>query len=292
VEAFMVTNSKYKNSVFVTLFNDPDTLRELYCALNRVSLPPDTPVAINTLENVLYMDFNNDISFEIDGKLIVLIEHQSTINPNMALRLLLYITRILEKRIKSRKLYSTKQLKIPFPEFFVLYNGVDPFPDIAVLRLSELFENPQDLGLPEKSHPLLELEIKIININEGKNAEIASHCKKLAEYAMFVDKVRYFQKESMNLEEAIRKTIQYCKKHDILKEYLEIHGSEVLNMLLEEWNMEDAKKVWREEALEEGVEIGMKEGKKKAHIEDQERFFKLLDQGLSAEEIKKQLQFN
>jgi hypothetical protein len=80
---------------------------------------------------------------------------------------------------------------------------------------------------------------------------------------------RFFQKITNNLEEAMRKTIQYCAKHDILKEYLEIHGSEVLNMLLEEWNLEDAKKVWREEAHEEVLE--------------------LLDQGLSAEEIRKQL---
>ena len=81
----MKTNIKYKNSVFSYLFGDPDTLRELYCALKGVSLPNDVPVIINTLEDVLFMDRINDISFEIGGKLVVLIEHQSTINPNIAL---------------------------------------------------------------------------------------------------------------------------------------------------------------------------------------------------------------
>ena len=66
-----------KDSVFSTLFSDPDLLRDLYCALEGVSLSKDVPVSINTLENVLYMDFYNDISFEIGGKLVVLIEHQS-----------------------------------------------------------------------------------------------------------------------------------------------------------------------------------------------------------------------
>ncbi|MCL2805098.1 MAG: hypothetical protein FWD26_04080, partial [Treponema sp.] len=88
----MTVNRKFKSSVFTTLFENPDLLRELYCALEGVSLPPDTPVSINTLENVLWMDIFNDISFVIGEKLVVLVEHQSTINPNMALRLLFYIS--------------------------------------------------------------------------------------------------------------------------------------------------------------------------------------------------------
>ncbi|MDR1868950.1 MAG: hypothetical protein LBQ82_03085, partial [Treponema sp.] len=63
----MKTNTKFKNSVFTLLFSDPALLRELYCALEGVSLPPDAPVSINTLDDVLFMDLINDISFEIDG---------------------------------------------------------------------------------------------------------------------------------------------------------------------------------------------------------------------------------
>ena len=238
------------------LFHDPDLLRELYCALEGVSLPPDTPVSINTLENVLFMDFNNDISFEIDGKLVVLIEHQSTINPNMALRLLIYITRVLEKKINSRTLYSKKPVSIPRPEFFVLYNGKEPFPDSAVFKLSDLFIKPKDLGLLERTYPLLELEVKVLNINEGKNSEIVSRCKKLAEYSAFIAKIYDFWDELGSLEEGIRKAIKYCSNHGILREYLEIHGSEVLNMILTEWNTEDAIAFAREEGREDGREEG------------------------------------
>ena len=129
------------------LFSDPDLLRELYCALDGVSLPKDVPVTINTLEDVLFMDFINDVSFEIDGKLVVLIEHQSTINPNMALRLLMYIGRVYEKIIDEKNVYSGKPLKIPRPEFFVLYNGVEPYPDEKIYRLSEAFEELKILVL-------------------------------------------------------------------------------------------------------------------------------------------------
>ncbi len=64
-------------------------------------------------------------------------------------------------------------------------------------------------------------------------------------------------------------------------------------MLLEEWNMEDAKKVWREEAREEGREegmaIGIEKGRDEGRLKERQRFFELLDRGLSAEEIKRQL---
>ena len=80
--------------------------------------------------------------------MVILIEHQSTINPNMAIRLLLYIARVYEKMIDQRNLYSGKVLTIPRPEFYVLYNGVDPFPDFQTLRLSASFERTEKLGLP------------------------------------------------------------------------------------------------------------------------------------------------
>ena len=257
----MNTNRNFKNGVFTTLFDNPDLLRELYCALKGISLPSDIPVSINTLENVLFLDFNNDISFEIGGKLVVLIEHQSTINPNMALRLLLYVARVLEKRIKGRTLYSKKTVSIPWPEFYVLYNGREEFPDEQIYRLSELFEKPENPGFPENSYPLLELEVKVLNINEGRNGTIVSRCKELSDYAVFTAKVYTYCKETGDLEEAIKKAIKYCEKHDILAEYLQIHGSEVLNMILNEWSTEDAIAFAREEGREDGLEKGREEGR-------------------------------
>ena len=57
----MNINNKYKNSVFTTLFDDPALLRELYCALEGITLPPDVPVSINTLENVLSIYSKNPL---------------------------------------------------------------------------------------------------------------------------------------------------------------------------------------------------------------------------------------
>ena len=241
------------------LFSDPDLLRELYCALEGVTVAPDAPVTINTLENVLFMGQYNDISFEIGGKLIVLIEHQSTVNPNMALRLLMYIGRVYEKITNGRDVYSKKLIPIPRPEFFVLYNGTDPFPDQETYRLSGSFEKLRSLGLAENETPALELVVKVVNINEGRNKEIAERCKKLAEYSAFISKARIFMKELGDREEAIKEAVKYCQKHGILKEFMEQHGTEVLGMLYTEFNLDDAIAVAREEGKEDGLEQGRKE---------------------------------
>jgi len=258
----MGANIKYKDSVFSFLFSDPDLLRELYCALEGVSLPDDVPVVINTLRGVLFMGRINDISFEIGGKLVVLIEHQSTINPNMALRLLMYVARVYEKIIGEKNIYASRLVRVPRPEFFVLYNGVGEYPDEKIIKLSDAFESGLLSGIEaeKKISPALELEVRVVNINAGRNCGIARKCGTLGEYSAFIEKVREFEKEAGNLEDAVRKAVIYCRDHEILREFLEKNATEVLNMLMTEWNIEDAKKVWYEEGREEGREEGLEEG--------------------------------
>jgi hypothetical protein len=253
----MSINARYKDSVFSFLFSDPVLLRELYCALEGVDLPPDVPVNINTLRNVLFLGPVNDISFEIGDKLVVLIEHQSTINPNMALRLLLYIAKIYEKMIKDRNLYGSKLVKMPRPEFWVLYNGTAPYPEQQTLRLSDAFETLEPLCLPERT--ALELEVQVRNINGGQNEGIVRRSRTLAQYSAFIDRVRTLTGEMGDKEDAMKAAIKYCREHDILKEFLENHTAEVVNMLLEEYTVEDAIALMRKESLAEGREEGQEE---------------------------------
>ena len=44
--------------------------------------------------------------------------------------------------------------------------------------------------------------------------------------------------------------IKECIEQGILAEYLEKYASEVINMLFQEWNWDDAKEVWQREAAE------------------------------------------
>ena len=55
----------------------------LYNALHHTNLQLSCPVENIRLDNVMYMNIINDVSCLVDGKIIVLAEHQSTINENM-----------------------------------------------------------------------------------------------------------------------------------------------------------------------------------------------------------------
>ena len=123
----------------------------------------------------------------------------------MALRLLMYIARVYEKIIGDKNIYSTRNIPIPWPEFFVLYNGVSPYPDEQVLRLSDAFEKTSSLGIPEKEGSALELVAKIININHGKNMNLVQKIKTLAGYSAFVAKVREYEKGGYDKTEAMKR---------------------------------------------------------------------------------------
>ncbi|MDR1899788.1 MAG: Rpn family recombination-promoting nuclease/putative transposase [Treponema sp.] len=279
----MGANIKYKDSVFSVLFSEPDALRELYSAIEGVPLDPAIPIRINTLSGVLYMAQYNDISFTIGNKIVVLIEHQSTINPNMPLRLLLYIARVYEKILEEGKkgnLYRGKLVRIPRPEFIVLYNGTKPCPDQATLKLSDCFEATEGLAGKTGTAPELELTVKVYNINQGHNEEIARRSGRLEGYSAFIARVRE-NRETMEPEEAMKAAIAYCLERDILSTFLTEHSSEVRNMLLTEWNWDDAKEVWQEEAREEGREEGREEERK--------TILDLVRQGYTPEQIEAML---
>jgi len=260
------TNRKYKDSVFTLLFSEKNNLLELYNAIRNTNYGSDTDIRITTLEDVLFMERINDISFVIEGKLVVLIEHQSTVNPNMPLKMLIYMGRNYEKIIDKDGLYSTKKMSIPKPEFIVLYNGVDECPDRQVLKLSDMFIEPMEEGIES-----LELVVNVYNINKGRNEEMATRSENLRGYEFFIYLIREYLKAGMDRDSAISRAVADCIRQNVLKDFLEKHGSEVHNMVFGEWNWDDAKRVWQKEAREDA----------------REELFTLWEKGVSLAEAKK-----
>ncbi|MDR3301163.1 MAG: Rpn family recombination-promoting nuclease/putative transposase [Spirochaetaceae bacterium] len=264
----MSVNAKYKDSVFSLLFNNAETLRELYGALEGIKLPHDIEININTLKNVLFKGKLNDVSFVFGTQLVIIMEHQSTINPNMPLRILIYISKIYEKLTASKNVYGSKKLTVPRPEFIVLYNGKDAYPDEQTLKLSDLFADVASLGISREQ--MLELEVKVYNINVGHNEDKLKQCRTLEDYSIFIAKAREYEAKAAagrkiteltvdEREKAMTQAIQWCINHNTLEEFLKANSSEVINMLLEEWNLDTALKVEREEGREEGKEEGREE---------------------------------
>ena len=112
----------HKDLLLHAIFKEKEDFLSLYNALNGTSYTDAAKLEITTLENAVYMSVQNDVSFVFLSELYM-IEHQSTINPNMPLRNLTYIAKVLSKITAKEDIYGSKQIKLPTPRFVVLYNG-------------------------------------------------------------------------------------------------------------------------------------------------------------------------
>ena len=261
------TNRNYKDSVFVDLFAHDITAKEnfisLYNALHGTNLDAKTTdVQHVMLERVLYMKYYNDIAMLIDGKIVILIEHQSTINQNMPFRFLEYIARIYEKITTKDEKFGRKLVKLPVPEFYVFYNGKEDYPVESVMKLSDAFmqlDGDCELkNLFENANYPLEISVKVININADKENPILKRCEALNQYSEFIEQVRF------NIENAVSEplttAIKQAIKKGFLSDYLNRKSAEVQNMLLAEYDYDTDIAVQRKEAFEDGISIGRNEG--------------------------------
>jgi len=244
----MSTNRQYKSSAFATLFGEPNVFIELYNALTGSTYPLDTAVKPVTLTDVLFMDRQNDVAFVIGDSIVVLVEHQASICNNLPLRLLQYIARVYELIVDNKAMYKEALIEIPKPEFIVLYNGTKCFPDEQTLKLSDAFKQQTSPGLGGS----LDLSVRVVNINKGYNQVTINNSGHLKGYVEFISMIRDNQKTGMSLRDAIKKAVTDCIAQGILVSFLKRHGSEVINMLTQEFNLETAKEAW----LEEGIDIG------------------------------------
>lgn len=249
-------NRKYKDSVFTDLFgSDRDGKKnflDLYNALsgNDYKLK-ETKLERKIIEQSLYKTFNNDVSWEIDGKLIVLVEHQSTINENMPFRCLEYVTRIYEGIVPSKQRYAEKVYKIPNPDFYVVYVGKKEQPFNQELRLSDAFY--------EKNTGNLELIVKVKNCSDPEMLPLVKNCDILKEYCRFIEIVEHLYNKH-NPKKSFRKAIDQAMAEGILTDYLDRKSREVINMLCAKYDYKMDIAVKKEEAFQEGQKTKAVEG--------------------------------
>ena len=96
----------------------------------------------------------------------------------------------------------------------------------------------------------------MLNINYGHNRELMEKCRRLKEYAIFVDRVRKKLEAKKPLEEAIMQTIDDCIRDEILKDILIQQKAEVVQMILETFDQEKYEKAVKNEAFEAGKNEG------------------------------------
>ncbi|MCR2050432.1 hypothetical protein NSB25_24650 [Acetatifactor muris] len=127
------------------------------------------------------------------------------------------------------------------------YNGDAELEDERILRLTDAFmENPGE------KESCLELTVRVLNINHGRNQELMAGCRKLEEYSCFVAKLKEYQKKYGSTKEAVDASVSYCIGHGILTDILIPLSAEVKKMLLTEYNEKKVMAWLKKEAREEG----------------------------------------
>ena len=247
-------NRIYKDRLYKMIFNDKSELLKLYNAMNGTHYDDPAMLTITTLDNAIYMTMENDLSFIIDMRL-ALYEQQSTVNPNLPLRFLMYITDIYSAYTKDMNIYGSKKVQIPLPSFVIFYNGVKSQPDRTEFLLSELFH-------PTTDQPALELKAVMLNINKGHNQELMNACHTLRDYSEYVARIRTYSAE-MPLTDAVEKAITECIHENILRDFLLKNRAEAKAMSIYEYDEEKTLRMFREE----GYEDGERNGKIQATIE-------------------------
>jgi len=237
----------YKDRVFRMIFKDKSKLLELYNAVNNTEYQNPEELTITTLENALYLGMKNDVSFVLHDQLS-LYEHQSTDNPNMPLRNLFYISDVYSGLIIKDDLHSLGRVQIPEPKFLVFYNGTKEMPERWEQKLSDAY-------LQETTAPALELKTTVLNINLGRNQELADKCRPLQEYMIFVEKIRTYHKHN-RFEQAVELAVSDCIQEGVMSDFLIKNRAEVVRMSIYEYNAEKVQQADREY----GRQLGLKEG--------------------------------
>ena len=252
----IAVNRNYKATLFHKIFGqNKENALCLYNAINGTNYTLEDDFEYTMLEDVVYMKAKDDVSFLV-GTSLNLYEHQSTYNPNMPLRGLLYFSSLYRKLIvENERLYSTTMLKIPNPKFVVFYNGKSNRikNDVEKLRLSDAFFEKDETGE-------FEWTATMVNINVGHNKELFEKCNILEQYSIFVHRVRMYNDSMDDLKKAIDKAADECIREGVLKEILETQKKEGFDMVLTEFDEEKYEKMIKEEGRIEGIRQGISQG--------------------------------
>ncbi|MBQ7264616.1 MAG: hypothetical protein IJS61_00805 [Firmicutes bacterium] len=245
-------NRAHKDRLFRAIFGREENKKltlELYNAVNNSHYTNADDIQLTIIEDVIYMGMKNDVSFII-GDTLNLYEQQSSINPNMPLRFLEYVGMVYSKYVEENanfNIYSYKLQKIPTPKFVCFYNGVDKTADRKILRLSEAYNGEGDV----------EVKVLMLNINYGHNKELLNICKPLSDYAWFVERIRYNQKITDNIEMAVDQAIEEMDEASQVKEFILANKAEVRRMCITEYDETKVLAALKEESREEGRAEGI-----------------------------------
>ena len=269
------------------IFSTRENLLSLYNAVNHSHYTDASELEIVTLKNAVYMNMKNDQAFLLDMQLN-LYEHQSTWNPNMPLRFLMYVAKEYQMLVRNQTLYASALVKVPTPHFVVFYNGETEQEAETILRLSHSFQQKTD-------KPELELMVRGLNINLDKKQEVLEACQLLKEYMLLVNKIRRYTDEYKDINQAVEQAVTECIEENILADFLRKNRAEAIEMCIFEYDDKREKELIRKAEYAEGMKEGERIGREAGKKEEAERIFniyQLFRANYTENQIKEKLGMN
>ncbi len=230
-----------KDSVFTDLFQDKKYLLQLYKALH----PEDTDVTEDdltdiTIKNVLTDNIYNDLGFTVGGKLMILVEAQSSVwTVNIIVRALMYLVQTWHDYFERTKqnLYKSKKVQIPIPEVYVIFTGE------RKTRPSEISLSQEFFGGKECA-----VDVKVKMIYDGKEGDIIN------QYVMFTKVCNEQMKKYGRTRKAVMEAIRICKDRNVLSEYLSSKESEVVSIMMVLYDEEEIMRSYVESEVYEATQ--------------------------------------
>lgn len=250
------TNRTYKDSLFKILFGREEHKQnalDLYNAVNGTDYTNLDDLEFNTIEDVVYMKMKNDVSFLFDSK-VNLYEAQSTYNPNMPLRGLIYFGQVYGGFLNRSEWnpYGSELITLPTPKFVVFYNGMQDRPERQTLCLTDAMDQPKQSDV--------EVTCQMLNINNDAGGEILERCRVLKEYSILIQRIRDNMASGMSLAEAADRAVDDCINEHILEEILRKEKGEIMLSFLTEYDEEKHLRLERKESFKKGLEKGLEKG--------------------------------
>ena len=247
-------NRQYKDRLFKFLFGNPEhkewTL-SLYNAVNGTDYNDPDDIFFTTIENSVYMGMKNDVSLLL-ADTMNFYEQQSTYNPNMPMRFLVYAGMVFSAYIEDPdngiNIYSKAQQMFPVPKLVCFYNGTDKQPDRETLHLTDAFCRPE---LSDIS-----LDVTMLNINAGSNQELMKSCQPLREYADLVENIRNAQLVLRNIEAAIDHALDSMPHDSLIRPFIIANRAEVKRMFITEYDEAATMEKFKKEYLAQGLSQG------------------------------------
>ena len=277
----------HKDTLFRMIFSTRENLLSLYNAVNHSHYTDASELEIVTLKNAVYMNMKNDQAFLLDMQLN-LYEHQSTWNPNMPLRFLMYVAKEYQMLVRNQTLYASALVKVPTPHLVVFYNGETEQEAETILRLSHSFQQKTD-------KPELELMVRVLNINLDKKQEVLEACQLLKEYMLLVNKIRRYTDEYKDINQAVEQAVTECIEENILADFLRKNRAEAIEMCIFEYDDKREKELIRKAEYAEGMKEGERIGREAGKKEEAERIFniyQLFRANYTENQIKEKLGMN